>query len=1017
MNQNNKFLNTLFNNLSSVYSSNDGMINSNLFTLFNAYASVFQNIDDIREDTKNNTYLDYANTDVLEANFSAYVDFPKPPRLNTVTDGGEVYRAILRSIYDAFLNGSTEESMDVGLTTVLSFLTIDESTDSVVTESNNVFFDTFDRSIMLAYPATTSSGTVAQPSDITISPSGLTVTNYNNSTQTITFTGSIPTSGQSYTITYFRSHTDQIDTNWINFTDPSGTSPLPTDLKTIENTFRNPKFSYWWNTFNRDGNGVQIIDGSLEQSEQALVWRLPEKYIRFVSPFNGENKQETINLYNLSGTVYDINSPNKSVNPDVPQTCGIISYVDEVSRTPADYYIRYSQNNSVFTPLDPFIGTVSQVERVSDRSVDFASENFGQLDFFEMGENFNLDDLFGFGTKNVWLNVENQDGLYSLSSNTFFDRPFSLHEDVLFYEFFENGERSLGRMSTISGASALTEVVGVPLQETEDCLMLFSGQSHVSPIIPSGTLVSGNYVSIDIYDAFNSGTTAFVDLNIINPLNNTISGTANFRFVVPDITASGEVTIVPASGPSFYNTPLFNFVDTYFDSQDETDYVMDTFSPSLLLVNFSGSVLPPHQFHVEVSGAASVLAFGNTGNLSNADRIEIQISKNKNFSIVFQYAATNILGGYSTSNQVVTWQAGPGLYTNSGGGVSFVLTSIGPPAVYTSVGGGGGGGVLTLDPNPSSPYATLVFTKSGNSIDGIFNWATNYFSNNLGRVTGFAPITGLVQVQKYHPASIGVAVTSGASLYHYKVGNTSVMSNFYAGNYNKPYYYQIALSGNSIDFAPQNLLPTPTREQGWHRLVLDLGSGLSTFNGSLDDYNFVNQSFGFSGNIGTVGKLNSSSGISMNHVSSVPDNEFSYFDNVKVSYYTPTQTRPQYDYVEDFTKDWQGSYIDQNAVLSNRKFRGTRQANFAFELIIKGLQNKFLYIIERLVHKLKPAHTLVDLNFQTDHTLNTTALLAEFTGDERNWETGNLLNKINVTTGVDPDDSLDLPGLITISGS
>jgi len=103
--------------------------------------------------------------------------------------------------------------------------------------------------------------------------------------------------------------------------------------------------------------------------------------------------------------------------------------------------------------------------------------------------------------------------------------------------------------------------------------------------------------------------------------------------------------------------------------------------------------------------------------------------------------------------------------------------------------------------------------------------------------------------------------------------------------------------------------------------------------------------------------------------------------------------------------------------LSNRTFEGTRTANFIFELIIKGLQDKFVFIIQDLALKLKPAHTLLDLNVQTDHTLNTTSLISTFVGDPRNWETGNLLESVHVTEEVDTDDILDLAGTITISGT
>lgn len=997
MNSGNKFLDQLFNNLSSVYKSDNGMLESNLFILFNAYASEFQGISDLNDDTHNDTYLRLANTNVLEKNFGPFVDFPKPPRLNTVTNGGEIYRAILRSLYDAFLNGSTEQSMDVGLSTVLSFLTIDERTDTTVAESNNVFFNTFDRSIQLAYGATSSSGTTAQPSDITIFPSGLVVTSYDDNSHTINFSGTIPISGQAYIIEYFRDHTSQINTNWVNFTNQNVLSPLPTDLKTFEDTFQNPKFSFWWNTFNRDGNGVQIIDGALDVSEQGLVWRLPEKFIKFTCPFDGEAKKATIELYNFSGQVYDINSDNKSINPDYKQSCTINSYVDEVSRNPNDYYIRYSQNNSIFVALDPFVGNVKQREKVSDLSVDFVSDNFGTLDFFEKGPNFDINDAFGFGTKGVWLNVENKNGIYSLSDTYLFTRAFSLHEDILFSEIFENGQRSLDRFGVISGTAILAEAVGIPLsQPSEDCLQLVGDSAVVYPIIASGVVVSGNRVEIDLFDALNSGTQTAIQINLINSLNQTSSGNTTFKFGI-DEDVFGTPFIIGASGNQIPNTKPYGFIDTYFSSTDDTDYSILK-SGNYKLV--AGNPNPQSNFSLTASGS-SVVIFPNLSGASliNTDHVLVQFTNNN--GPTFRLGQNTRIGNvFSTRNIIATIGSPFFQWQNTN------LFLSGNTVTGVSVGGG-----LTTIPKISG-VNTIELTKGQNiKINGVpYAGAGNiiYDPNNLHA----GPPSGTLGFAQ----SISVVAGSGLPIHHFTVANEFTKQK-YGQSSNLPYFYQLAPSGQDINLTSKVYLGGVPRELGWHRLVLDLGSGINHITSSIDNFKFLDTQLGYSGSFGFAGDLNDSKAITLNHTTIFPDREFSYFDNVNLTYFTPTQTRPRYNYQEDITQDWQGSFLDQSAVLSNRVFKGSRQANFTFELIIKGLENKFLFIISSLVDKLKPAHTLVDLEVQTDNTLNTTSLVAEFVDDPRNWETGNLLSNVIVTPEVDAEDALDLPGIITISGS
>lgn len=1009
MNTNNIFLDVLFNNLSSTYQKDNSMLNSNIFTLFNAYANVFATYNNMLNQTKLNTYLNFADVNALEANFSSFVNFPFPPRLNTVTNGGEIYRAILVALYDAFLNGSTEQSMITGLSTVLSYLTIDLNTDPIINVTNRVTLNSYDNSIQLAYPAVSSSG-VAYPADFTILPSGLTVTGYNPNNNILSFTGNIPISGATYQIIYSVDHTPLMNTDWINLTNVSGTSPLPTDLKTIVSTFRNPQFSYWWNTYNQDGNGIQIIDGILQPSEIGLVWRLPEKFIRFISPYNGNLTESTINPYNFSGAVYNINSSNKDSDPDVLQTCPILNYADEIPGNPADFYVRYNGNNAVFSGLSPFIGTLGQVNSFSNIKTQFASQSFGTLDFFQKGTNFDVTDLFGTGTKNVWLNVPNQNGFYNLSSQTWFARHFSLHETRLWSEYFENGNYSIGRIISNSGSFALTETVGAPLQPSEDSLMLYGSSTSLSPIIPSGIIVSGNHISIDVYDAWNSGTSTYLDFDLINPLDNTENGTFNFRFTIPPYT-NNELDFVSTPSGSFFNTLGNNFIDTYFDSQVETN---NNFNDASIVIS-GGNVIPGHNSHANVINGGSI--YSKIPSLQNVNYMEVQISKNDNFSIEFQYA--NVSNGgksYGNGGASINWNSTTQQYTNTGNGSSYVYYPFNPHGAWGWLGGGGGGGtVIGNDPSPSNSFATIQIFQDGSVlIDGILHSAYGLRFASLGTVA-FNAAGDTAYIVPFQPNNIRLNISPNSKIYHYVLGNQTVINNYESGVASEFYYYQISASGQNIINSQHNIIPSP-RNKNWHKFQFDLGTNFNNVTATLDNLVIMNQIIPFSGTFGFPGALNNYSGISM-HQDSTTNNEQSYFDNIKFGYYNPIQIMPQYQYFEDLSQDWMGSYLDQSAVLTNRQFAGSSQANFVFELVIKGLQNEFVYIIQTLVEKLKPAHTLVDFAFQTDYELNTTSLVAQYANNPQNWEQGSVIQNILITDGVDLSDPNDLPGLITISPS
>ena len=776
MNTNNPSLNKLFSALSSIYSKDNGMQNSNLYIILNAYAEVLQDIQRIVNDTKNNTYLSLADDEGLQAKFGTMINFPKPPRLNTITNGDEIYRAILEALYAAFLNGSTVDAMKTGLSTVLTLLTIDESSNPTVLENNNVFFTTIDRKIQIPYNAISASGTPANPSDFFIAPSGLTITGYEDLTRTVNFTGDIPVSGQTYTITYTRDHSKLINTNWMNFINQIETLPLPYDLKTFEKTFQNPHFSFWWNTYNRDGKGVEIIDAALDASECGLVWRLPEKAISYINPYDGQLHDSCINLYDLSGSVYDINSLNKDMNPDQPQYPHILDYTIQVPDSPDGYYVRYSNNNSIFTALSQFSGSFSIPSIRKGNYIAFGASDYGTLDFFQKNSYFDSTDLFGIGTQNIWTNVANLNGYYYLNADYVYERPFSLHETVLFNENFQSGPSSLSRFVFESGTGYIHDMIGVPIQPGEDCLQLLSNSSGivstVYPIIPSGILISGNQINLDFFDSLSSGNTTYIDSTIVD------------------------------------------------------------------------------------------------------------------------------------SN---------GIYSN-------------------------------------------------NIVD------------------------------------------------------------FRFGMYNQEYFYSVAFSGADISSANKNVLNIP-REYGWHSFKLNIGSTNNNFiNSSMDEVTFYNQTMNFSGIFGTFNNnsstfsLGDSQSINMNLLTNSPATEFSYFDNFKISYYESNTLRPNYQYQEYLSEDWQGSYLNQSTVLSQRVFKDSQRASFMFELVLKGLQKKYLFIVKTLVNELKPAHTLADVNVETDYSINTNGNINLYSGRSDNWQLGDIKNGIRVTSNINQSDPLDLAGSIIPSG-
>ncbi len=663
------------------------------------------------------------------------------------------------------MNGSTVDSLDTGLTTILSLLTTDDNTANVIVEDNSVFLNQSDSSISLTYNATSSSGTVALPTDFSVSPSGtITVYAYDDDTRTVTFNGTIPVSGESYTITYFRDHTNQISGNWVNTTLQDEIRPLPTNLKVSENTFYNSKFSYWWNTYNDDLNGVEIIDGVLEPSDEGLVWGLPQKNIMFKCPYDGEEHLSCLNFYNLSGSKYDFFSINKDVNPDVLQECKILDYNSQLSRNSSNYYVRYGQNNSKFVPLDKFAGSFNATNQLKGNFVTFESKDFGSLDFFEKNSNFDDTDLFGFGTKSVFLNVSNINGEYTLSDKNLHHRYFSLHENILFQENFESGIKSQNRFSFV-GNSLISECVG-SLDNSENCLMLYGNSSVATPTI---SLNTSNMIEFDFFDSMTTNTSTFLH------------------------------TVVSAGTPS---TDIKIGIDT------------------------------TNHYFVETTTNVTVRTY-----LTNITRKKQWIKLRVEFN--FQ-------------NNLMT------VFFN---GFKKVIPGIIHPIIII----------------PSPPGPPTIITP------------------NL-----------------------------------------------------------------------------------------------------------------------SLGKINS---ITFNHSTTNPNNEFSYFNNLKISHYEPTSiifSKNKYGYVEIPVNDWIGAYLGEGSVLSNRLFKGDKRPNFIFELVVKGLEKKFIFLIYKLVEALKPAHTLADISITTDYELNTTQQIPEFSGSSTNWETGKNYTNIVINDDIEASDGLDLPGAIKI---
>jgi len=805
MNSGNIFLDNLFDGLSSIYRKDNGMLSSTLFTVLNAQAESFQDVQRKLDQIQANTYIDTADADALEANFGILIDFPKPPRLNTLDNGDDIYRAMLKSLYHIFQSGSTNSSMEEALNVTASYLTVDPNTDDTIVEVNYATLLEVDNTLEIAYRAVSTdiSGNIvgeASPSDITFAPQDLFVTAYDDDNKIISFTGTVDT-GTNYQIRYERDIRDYRGTNWINLTDTDATNVRPLLLSSGSvNTFNNIEFSYWWNEYNDDGDGVLIDEFKIDRTDSSLAWRLPEKTIQFVAPFSDNEVTKTIEFYNLSGTAFDVTKITDT-NPDVLFTDVPINYYTDVSPTFTDYHIRYSQNNQgIHTALDKFEGALPKFTK-RFKSIEFDSDNFGALDFFETGNSFSLNNPMGEGTKNIWLNVENVDGKYILNNENVFNREFSLYQDILFEENFENG--NVARFSTNDPSGmVITDLVGVPFKDKENNLTLMASGSGVeisaSPVLGANTLLYGNNVQIDFFDALNSGTQTLIDI--------TRTGTETDEYHRFRLGIDNDVVEYQFSESDvFLNAKNFGFAATYFPDSGSTNRAVNvrnfnnTVDDQYVLVsgnpneNFSLTSMKP----TGVSNTLSITPNVEPDILSNADSFRFQFTNNDNafMQIIFD----GLIDGTGTGFVGLQGRERIRLQAKSTDTFWKWRHSI---STEPSNGIKNKGGTTTI------PIMTGLNTwelKAGEhpKVNGVIYTGTSDLSNpstlfgRLGSVTNSWPFTS-TQTENSQD-SIYMRTRPEATFHFYEVGNDALIQNYrntlydqaLANNIPVPYYYQV----------------------------------------------------------------------------------------------------------------------------------------------------------------------------------------------------------------------------------
>lgn len=1020
-------LNNLFNGLSSIYRTDDGMVNSNMFTILDAEAEVFDDIQRKINLVNDNTYIATASPDALEANFGVLVGFPKPPRLNTLTNGDEIYRAMLKSLFRVFQSGATTGSMDQSLSTAISFLTTDPNTNQIERVINHTHLFVVDSGIKLTWPAVHASGNnvngPALASDIVFFPNDLIVTGYDNQNQTIAFTGNANT-GTNYSIIYNRDNRPYNGSNWINLTNPNELNVSPFDLKSQPiQTYDNPLFSYWWNTFNADGAGVVIDQFAISGTESSLAWRLPEKTIEFISPYSSNTLTRTIEFYNESGTAYNIEQVD-NVNRDIFFSDIPLNYYTDVSPNFANYYIRYSANNNgPSVALTQFLGSLPKfTKRYS--SIEFPSSNFGQLDFFEKNGNFSVNDLFGTGTTNIWLNVPNVNGIYVLSNDFLFQRQFSLHENILYTENFESGK--LNRISTTnSTGTRISDVVGVPSFQKEDCLMLMgltSGTSiSVSPILTNDIVSVANHVEVDVFDSLNSGTKTLVD--IVRTGN---SGQYNkFRFGIDDDLLNFEFSALDPLAAS----KNFGFVETYFENANSTDRTMrvqNVLSPTTFKsYNFATGTNPNVLFStismVPSGGFVNVTPNASSSIISNANKGSIQYNdaSTVNGALTFTMSNYRLLGTGLITNLPYYGSETFSMISHAGfWNWSATTVSLFNPVNETTTLSTNGG--ITNIPYTTGTHVLEILKGTGVSIDGAVYTGSSF--QNLGITwsgLGIGTGPGLANVSVGDINSFKVTANSSISFFHYDFENQSLKTNFnntlnqYSGVSSAaiPYFYQIFNDPNATE-APKVYLNQFPRTYGWNTLKVDFGTTYTGTTAGINEVQFLNTMIPFSGN------LLATSGVSLSTETNYPLSEFSYFDNILASYYDASMVLPQYELSINLLNDWEGSALSESTIIDNKFFELEPQPNFQFNVFIKGLDPSFIFIINKIIDKLKPAHTIATSVFESDQSLDTTALVPIVSSTGTDWETGNIFNNIIIkATGQAIAPANDLPGFISISGN
>jgi hypothetical protein len=1084
----NQYTDSLFDDLSSVYSKDQGMVNSNLYVILNAFAESMKNVKDNIDQYRDNTYIATADPDYLEPNFGDLIDFPKPPILNTLTNGDDIYRAVLKALYRNYLNPSTTFSVKDSLQILLSYLITDPTSLDYIRQRNYAFLTSTDDRLVLPYNAVKVSGNkiigIADASDIQIISvtdlSTIPVLGYNDSTLTVSFqpnyvfSGTVASgsqfSGTQFEVVYYSNDTTMRGTNWINATIDGQQNYLPTNLPAYSsvldsisiqniltskqvNTFDNPNFSYWWNTYNINGSGVVLNENYLTNSDVGLVWRLPEKTIYITNPYTGESEKRSIPFNNIQGQVYDINTVSE-INPDTMILSSPYVYVTDVSSSFDDYFVRYSNNNK-YAPSDKILQQVNfrldQFQK-NNKSISFPSADFGEIDFFMKGTNFDKNDLFGYGTQYVWLNVPNTNGNYVLSNNNIYQRSYSCHERILFLENFESQVRGSGwepinNFSSNASGSYIADVIGSPLNHAENCLMLVSlssgSKSSAVANVTGNTIVSGNRVEISMFDGLVSGSNSYMEIQR--------SGKTDFYNIRFGIDYDYSAKLLTNVGSNLYSVNVFgtrnseyNFSETYFSSQNDISgnfFVFDQFDNQTSITLGSGNINYVYSNnYASGNSATDPIHLTPKGiSLSKTDYVLAQVefpATTSEISITFESHDSEIVTGpnskdvYVKRNRFVL-----GNFNNPPSPDCYVKTSTIKYSIafdqVVSTSTTSTSSSFVLDPTAANPLSL-------NNASSIHKIEIEPFQTHIDGVLVANPISF------FNPLTIGHFDTSSAKfiyghvsglsvefegqnskLYHLLVCNKTakqsydqdslliVSSGSYATTVRSSYYIQEI---NSLGEFPKNYLQDLPREYGWHKVTYDFGNNSDLVNFTFDEHNILNKSITPMGL--TV------SGILLNHSTNYPSGEFAYFDNVKVSYYNTNQFLQEYDIIQNIKEDWGGSSLNQSTVIDNKVFEKEGNPNFQFTVTVLGWSEEIVFMVKKLVEKVKPAFTFVRVIFEQDQSLDTSSLPVPsgtpyYSNSASNWETGNVMDNIIVKNSgatVQYPLTVDLPGHITPSG-